>query len=151
MAGEWLTEKFPQFEPAIRRLAEQHLELEDEPLHLALAYLPRRDGREVSEGIFLFEVIGGIVDRLGESGDLFQAAYNAVPGLPTGFDQTLFLILTTPRELEEAITESWPLAMEIIDAVRRGDYKVLYADSVGRKVLRRIRVAARSLKRTARG
>lgn len=59
MAGTWTSERFPQFEPAIRRLTEQHRELEDEPLHLALGYLPRRKGQEVYDGIFLFEVIGG--------------------------------------------------------------------------------------------
>ena len=36
MPGEWISEKFPQFEPAIRQLTEQHRELEDELLHLAL-------------------------------------------------------------------------------------------------------------------
>src|SRR5438132_10790984 len=103
MAGKWTSERFPHFESAIRRLTEQHRELEDEPLHLALAYLPRRNGREVAQGIFLLEVIGGAANRLGQSGDLFEATFDAAPGLPTGFDQTLHLILTTPRELEEAL------------------------------------------------
>src|SRR5437868_3177104 len=133
MAGEWTSERFPQFEPAIRRLTEQHRALEDEPLHLALAYLPRRNGQEVYQGIFLFEVIGGAANCFGQSGDLFEATFEAAPGLLTGFDQTLHLILTTPRELDEALKEGWPLAAEITDAVRRDDYKVLYNDPVGRK------------------
>ena len=49
MAGTWTSERFPQFEPAIRRLTQQHRELEDEPLHLALAYLPRRHGQEIHQ------------------------------------------------------------------------------------------------------
>src|SRR5947209_48799 len=151
MAGEWTSERFPHFEPAIRRLTEQHGELEDEPLHLALAYLPRRNGREVHQGIFLFEVVGGVPDRFSQSKDLFEVTFDAVPGLPTGFDQTLHLILTTARELVEGLTEGWPLAIEVTDAVRREDYKVLYSDTVGRKVLRQIRAAARSHKRAARG
>ncbi|HWG45361.1 MAG TPA: hypothetical protein VN688_21540 [Gemmataceae bacterium] len=151
MAGEWISERFPQFEAAIRRLTEQHRELEDEPLHLALAYLPRRDGREVDRGIFLFEVIGGVADRFGQSEDLFEAAFDAIPGLPTGFDQTLHLILTTSREFEEALTHGRPLAMEVADAVRHGDYKVLHHDRVGQKVLRQIRAAVQPRKRAARG
>jgi len=124
--------------------------LEAEPLHLALAYLPRRNGQEVYQGIFLFEVIGGAADRFGQSGDLFEATFEAAPGLLTGFDQTLHLILTTPRELDEALKEGWPLAAEVTDAVRRDDYKVLYNDPVGRKVLRQLRAAVRPRKRAAR-
>src|SRR4051794_11373966 len=102
MAGKWASEMFPQVEPALRRLTQQHRELEDEPLHLAIAYLPVRQGKEVHDGIYLFEVIGGAVDGLGERGELFENTFEAVPGLPTGFNQPLHLILTTPRELDEA-------------------------------------------------
>jgi hypothetical protein len=143
MAGAWKSEQFAQFEPALRRLTEQHRALEDEPLHLAVAYLPRRSGQEVTEGIFLFEVIGGAADRFGQSGDLFEASFEAVPGLPTGFDRTLHLILTTSRDLEEGLTQGWPLALEVADAVRRGDYQVLHEDPVGRSVLQQIRAAVR--------
>ena len=55
MAGSWSSERFPQFEQPIRTLTEQHRELKDEPLHLAIAYGPLRDQQD----IFLFEVIGG--------------------------------------------------------------------------------------------
>jgi hypothetical protein len=48
MAGPWTAESFPQFEAAIRRLTEQHRELVDEPLHLAVSYLPAiRDQQHV--------------------------------------------------------------------------------------------------------
>jgi hypothetical protein len=151
MTRTWTSEKLPQFEPAIRQLTEQHLKLEDEPLHLALTYLPSRNGREVYQGAFLFEVIGGAADQFSQRQDLFEVSFDAVPGLSTGFDQTLHLILTTPRELKRGLTEGWPLAIEVTDAVRRDDYKVLYGDTVGRKVLRQIRAAARSHKRAPRG
>src|SRR5438128_11870189 len=98
MAGTWTSERFPQFEPAIRRLTEQHRELKDEPLHLAVAYLPRRNGREVQQDIFLFEVIGGTADFFGQN-DLFETVFEAAPGLPGGLEQTLHLILASPREL----------------------------------------------------
>ena len=54
MAGSWTSEKFPQFEQAVRALTEQHRELEDEPLHLAISYGPLRDQQD----IFLFEKRG---------------------------------------------------------------------------------------------
>ena len=66
------------------------------------------------------------------------------PGLPSGFDQTLHLILPTPHEMERALAEGWPLAPEVADVVRRDDFKVLYSDTKGRKVLRPIRAAAKS-------
>ena len=94
MAGTWISERFPQLEPALRQLTEQHRELEDEPLHLALAYLPERDGQD--HDVFLFEVkSSGVAELIGQSGDLFEGAFDAVPGLPTGFDRPLHLILTT--------------------------------------------------------
>ena len=150
MAGTWTSEQFPQFEPAIRQLTEQHRELEDEPLHLALAYLPRRNGVEVSQGIFIFEVIGGAADYFGQD-DLFETTYEAAPGFPNGLPQTLHLILATPRELEESLARDWPLALEIEDAVRRDDYKVMHTDSVGEKILHSIRAAAESSRRSVRG
>jgi hypothetical protein len=151
MAGTWTSERFPQFEPAIRRLTEQHRELKDEPLHLALAYLPLRQGREVTEGVFLFEVIGGAAESLADGEDLFETTFEAAPGLPTGFDQTLHLILTTPGELEKALAEGWPVAEEITDAVRRGNFKVLHSDGVGERVLRKIKGVVHRSKRAARG
>jgi hypothetical protein len=138
MAGEWTSERYPQFEPGLRRLTEQHRELKDEPLHLAIAFLPHRNGRDVSQGIFLFEVIGGIAEQFGQSEDLFEVTFDAIPGVPTGFDQTLHLILTTPRELDDAVKEGRPLALEIVDAIRRGDYKVLHQDAVGGKLFRHL-------------
>jgi hypothetical protein len=150
MAGAWTSERFPQFEPAIRRLTEQHRELKDEPLHLAIAYLPMRKGREVHDGVYLFEVIGGAVDRFGESGELHETAFEAVSGLPTGFNQTLHLILTTPRELGTALENGWALALEVADAVRREDFQVLFADRIGQQVLRRIRAAVTPRKRATR-
>jgi hypothetical protein len=151
MATEWTQKLFPRFEPAIRRLTEEHRQLEDEPLHLALAYLPRRKGREVRQGVFLFEVIGGFADHLEQDGELFEVTFDSVPGLPTGFDQTLHLILTNQRELERALEEGWPSALEVADAVRRDDFQVLYADSVGRRAMSRIHATAPSRKRVPRG
>ncbi len=137
MAGSWTSERFPLFEQSIRALTEQHRELEDEPLHLAISYGPFRD----QEDVFLFEVIGG-GKSINPDRDLFETAFESVPGLQTGFDQRLHLVLTNPSELKQALREGWPLAREIVEAVRANNYKVLFHDSVGASVLRLIRAAA---------
>jgi hypothetical protein len=130
MAGSWTADRFPQFEPAIRRLTEQHRELEDEPLHLAISYLPAmRD----QQHIFLFEVIGSLGDGISPERDLFEVTFAATAGFPMGPNEELHLILTNPRELEIALKEGWPLATEVANAIRAGDYKVLHADKAGQR------------------
>lgn len=132
MAGSWTADRFPQFEVAIRRLTDQHRELVDEPLHLALSYLPAlRD----QQHIYLLEVIGGLGDSTNPERDLFETVFEATPGFPMAPDEQLHLLLTNPRELEVALREGWPLANEIVNAVRVGDYQVLYEDEVGQRIV----------------
>ena len=147
MAGSWTADRFPQFEAAIRRLTEQHRELVDEPLHLAVSYLPAtRD----QQHIFLFEVIGGPGESINPERDLFETIFESTPGFPMGPNEQLHLILTNPRELEIALREAWSLANEVVNAIRAGDYKVLYKDEVGERVLDQLEAEAR-LHEAARG
>lgn len=141
MAGNWTTERFPQFEQALRRLTDQHRELDDEPLRLALAYQPGlpRDQQE----IYLFEVIDGRGDSNPDK-ELFETTFEPNGRLQSGFDQRLHLILTTPAEFENAMEEHWKAAEEIVDALRGGDCQVLYSDALGAEILDRIEKAARS-------
>jgi len=140
MAGSWTAYRFPQFEAAIRRLTEQHRELVDEPLHLAVSYLPAmRD----QQHIFLFEVIGGPGESINPERDLFEAIFETTPGFPMGPNEQLHLILTNPRELEIALREGWSLASEVVNAIRARDYEVLYKDEVGERVLDKLEAEAR--------
>jgi hypothetical protein len=140
MAGSWTADRFPQFEAAIRRLTEQHRELVDEPLHLAVSYLPAmRD----QQHIFLFEVIGGPGESVNPERDLFEAIYETTPGFPMGPNEQLHLILTNPRELEIALREGWSLASEVVNAIRARNYEVLYKDDVGKRVLDKLEAEAR--------
>ena len=140
MPGTWISDRFPQFEAALRRLTEQHRELVDEPLHLAVSYLPAvRD----QQHIFLFEVIGAPWESLNPERDLFEATFAATPGFPMGQDEQLHLILTNPRELEIALQEGWPLASEVVNAIRAGNYVVLYKDGIGEGVLTTLQEEAR--------
>lgn len=139
MAGSWTSDRFPHFEQAIKRLTEQHRELEDEPLHLAVAYLPaKRD----QQHIFLFEVIGTPGESINLERDLFEATFGATAGFPMAQNEQLHLILTNPRELEIALVQSWPLACQVVNAIRDGDYEVLYKDEVGERVLASLQAEA---------
>ena len=142
MAGSWTADRFPQFEAAIRRLTEQHRELVDEPLHLAVSYLP---GMRDQQHIFLFEVIGGPGESINPERDLFEAIFETSPGFPMGPNEQLHLILTNPRELEIALREGWSLASEVVNAFRARDYEVLYKDEIGKRVLDKLEAEARRL------
>ena len=116
----------------LRRLTEQHRELVDEPLHLALSYEPatRDQGH-----IFLFEVVSSSGESVNPDRDLMEVAYASTPGFPMGPDEELHLILTYPSELKVALEQGWPLANELVDAIRAGDYAVVFQDEVGERTL----------------
>ena len=132
MAGSWTIDRFPQFEAPLRRLTDQHRELVDEPLHLAISYLPAtRDQQD----IFLFEVASGFAEGINPERDLFEVTYLPASGFPMGPNEQLHLILTNPHELEIGLEEGWPVVSEIVNAVRAEDYRVLYADDIGQRLL----------------
>ena len=140
MAGAWTSERFPRFEREISRLTEQHRELQDEPLHLAVAYLPAtRDQQD----IFLFEVVGGPIATISPERNLFEATFSSTPGFRMDQDERLHLVLTNPDELRLALEQSWPLAQEVVNAIKANDYHTMYADGVGRVILSQLEEAAR--------
>jgi hypothetical protein len=133
MAGTWTATRFPQFEKQIRSLTEQHRELEDEPLHLAISYAPRRDQQD----IFLFEVIGGNGgDCINPDKELFETTFASTAGFPMAAGQQLHLVLTNQRELDVALSEGWPSLREVMDAIQSDEYEELYADQAGSQILR---------------
>lgn len=147
VTDKWISDRFPQFESAIRQLADQHRQLKDEPLHLAISYGPERDRQD----IFLFEAIGGNVSRLCEDHELFETVFTSHSGFPMRTDQNLHLVLATPSELETALREGWPSAEEIGKAIEAGDFQVLHADEVGQRLLNSLRSGTRHPEEAARG
>jgi hypothetical protein len=132
--------KFPSFEKQIRDLAKQHRELEDEPLHLAISYAPKRNEHD----IFLFEVIDGNGgDSVSPDKELFETTFASTPGFPMDAGQQLHLVLTNQRELDVALSEGWPSLREVVDAVQSNDYKKLYADKKGNGILKLLSTAGR--------
>jgi hypothetical protein len=148
MAGTWTTEKFPRFEQAMRKLTEQHRDLKDEPLLLAISYGPARDPRD----IFLLEVIGNDTEpTINPDRELFEVIFTPTPGFPMDLDQRLHLILTNPQELKAALQDHWPAADEIIAAIRSGDYRVLHADKTGKRLLKNLQIGLQRKNGAARG
>lgn len=140
MAGTWISSKFPQFEEQIRNLIKQHLELEDEPLHLAISYAPKRDQQD----IFLFEVIGGNgSDSINSGREFFETMFTSTPSFPMAVGEQLHLILTNQRELEIAFLEDWPSLREVMEAIRCNEYRQLFSDNVGDVIMRRFLEAGR--------
>lgn len=136
MASSWTTDRFPQFEDEVRRLTTQHLELKDQPLHLAISYDPGRD----SQDIFLFEVIGGFAGgEINPDGDFFETVFPSTSTIPPAEGDKLHLVLTSPDELGVAVEQGWPLAVEIKSAVQRGDFQELFHDETGARLLESLR------------
>jgi hypothetical protein len=147
MAGTWTSERFPQFEAAIRQLTEQHRQLKDEPLHLAVSYDPQREQQD----IFLFEVIDGDDRRFCMDHELFETVFTSHSGFPMRTDQNLHLVLATPAELETALHEGWPSAEEIRKAIASGDYKILYEDEIGKRLVNSLQSESRPQEEADRG
>jgi hypothetical protein len=132
-AVKWMTQRFPQVERQIRDLARQHRELRDEPLHLAMAYEPGRESRD----IFLFELAGNFGgNEVSPDAQLFEVTFDSTPNLPMEPGQRLHLVLTNPKEFRAALDQHWQTAEEVRDAVRRRDFEVLHSDEIGQEALR---------------
>ncbi|MCI0639655.1 MAG: hypothetical protein L0Y72_12310 [Gemmataceae bacterium] len=98
---------------------------------MAVAYLPAlRD----QQHIFLLEVVGG-GESINTERDLFEATYEATPEFPMGPKEQFHLILTNPTELETALRDGWRLAVELVNAIRAGNYKAIHKDKTGKRVL----------------
>ncbi len=142
MAGTWTSECFPQFKAQIQQLTQQHRELDDEPLHLALSYAPAREQQD----IFLFEVVGNVAAMgVNPERELFETVFASTPGFAMNPNQRLHLVLTSPGEFRVAMEENWPSAQEILAAVRADDFQVLWADEIGKKLLGEIQQAIRQM------
>ena len=139
MATSWSDKRFPEFEQAIRRLTDQHRELDDEPLHLALTYLPEeRDQRH----LYLLEIVGTPGQSLNPDRDLFEVTFASSVGFPLATGEELHLILTNPREFVVALKQGWPLANEIVSAIRSGNFQVLFQDEIGGTGLQQLQASA---------
>jgi hypothetical protein len=128
---------YPDYKESVQWLVDQHRKVRDRRLHLAV-YLapPKRPKRD----IYLFELIddfgGGRVDP---DKKLFTFAYGSTPALRLPEGASLWMILTNPVELDQAIRESWKRLDEIRSAKEAGNAIVLHADATGKRFWNKIK------------
>ena len=117
--------QFPGLMQEISQLVEEHRQMVDEPLVLAIYYKPDRE----PDDIFLFEVIenfgNGAVDSQRE---MFEVTYNSTSGFPLESGQHLHLLLTNPKEFAIALRENWNAIAELRRSIAANDFRVLYHD-----------------------
>lgn len=128
---------YPDYKESVEELVKQHRKLRNGQLHLAVYLAP---AKRPKRDICLFEVIddfgGGQIDR---DKKLFTFAYGSTPGFPLPAGVHLWMILTNPAELENAIKEDWPRVDEIRDARNAGKTVVLHADATGKKLWNKLK------------
>ena len=65
----------------------------------------------------------------------FEVTYTSAAGFPMEAGEQLHRFWTDPEELRITLDDRWPLAIEVIQAIRAEEYQVLYSDSIGDQVL----------------
>lgn len=123
--------QYPEFCEQLEALVEQHLELDDEPLLLAIYYKPDRDEGDV----FLFEVIEDFGNgAIGPDDELFEVTIASTSGFLMAPEQWLHLVLTNPHEFEVAVRQEWEHVEELRRAVNAGNYKLLHRNAEGEQL-----------------
>lgn len=116
----------------VKQLVEQHRRLEHQTLLLALYYAPADDRGDVH----LLEVIAPFgYNEVSEDQDLFEMQYGSTPGFPLPPGNCLSILLTNPAEARAAIRQQWPAIAPVLEAVRQGEYKVIYKEDEGSVIL----------------
>ena len=127
---------FPQSQVKVDGLVRRHLDIKDEPLLLAVYYAsrPRPAGHIPVGSARTFRGRFRQPDR-----ELFEIGYTSQPAFPLNPGQDLHLVLTNPVELEQALREQWPSAVEVQEAVKQGRYRILHEDPKASSLLEALR------------
>ena len=126
------TVTYPEFEPQVRDLVDQHRKLKNGRLHLAVYFAPPRRGKR---DIFVFEVIEGFGgDAIDPDDKLFEFGYGSTPGFPLPAGVSLRMVLTNPAELHHAIDNDWKAVQELRAARQAGQAIVIHADALGKRL-----------------
>ena len=107
----------------VERLIDEHKNLRDEPLLLAVLFEPDRHPGD----IFLLEVIDGFGSgMIDQDKKLFEVSYSSTASFPLPSGRHLRLVLTSPQEFEIANQEHWASIEEVRHALRAGSAQVLF-------------------------
>lgn len=114
----------------IEDLINSHRKLTQEPLLLAMYYNPNRQHKH--NDIFIFEVLDRFGDNLVDpDGDFFEVEFGTSTSVDVRLPEvsTLHLVLTNPVELMAALNKRWPKANELVAAISRGEFEILFEDA----------------------
>lgn len=125
------------FDARLRELVDAHRKRKDEPLELAVQFVPKR-GRK--RDLHLFEVLTGFGgDEPDRNRRLMSVSFGTTPGLPLPEGTELHLVLTSPSELETALSERWLSLRPLLEAKRDGHAKVLFKSVLGERLWRKMK------------
>lgn len=123
--------RYPAYLAAVKSFVKQHQHRKEQPVHLAIYYAGKRHVADVQ----LLEVVGGFgSDRVDPGRKFFEFVYGSTLGFPLPSKAYLRLILTNPKEFQEAIASKWKAITELRESFRRGRAQVIFADRLGRKL-----------------
>jgi len=120
------TSTYPNYLEKVKELVDQHRELVEEPLLLAIYYAPNRD----EDDVFLFEVLDNFNGSSIElDGDLLEVLYGSTPHFELHHrDSRLHIILTSPEELHKAIANNTRRFQEVKQALAENHAQIVYID-----------------------
>ncbi len=116
---------FPYYLGAIKELVTQHLELVEEPLHLAVYDAPERE----RDDAFLFEVLGNFeAGALVSDGDVLEVLYGPTKHFPLELrDDMLHVVLASPDEFKYANQRKTIKLAELKRAFAAGQAEIIYS------------------------
>ena len=115
---------YPDQQPLLLNLVtHHHAALTDEPLLLAIYYAS--EGWPDEE--CLFEIARNFgSDEIDPERQIFAVQFSGSVELPLPPPHHLRVLLTNPTEFERAMNERWPQIVDLLTAIDRGRYEVLY-------------------------
>jgi len=116
--------KYPSYLNQVKDLVEQHRELVEEPLLLAIYYAPDRN----PEDVFLFEILdnfrGGALDT---SGDILEVLYGQTElFVLEQRNAMLHILLSNPDEFCDAAARGTMRMIELREAFGNGKAQIVY-------------------------
>lgn len=120
----YLQTNFPTLDAPLRALVREHMQIEGEPLFLAVAYDAGRDG----DNVFLFELIGNFGSNMVDADRrFFETTFAGARVFPQdGPRPDLRVVLTSPSEFAVAIQDHWPAVAELRHAIGAGTFDLLH-------------------------
>ncbi len=121
---------FPDRLEDVKRLVEQHRQLEHQTLLLAVYFNRPED----PDSVYLLEVISQLgYDEVSDDNELFEMSYGSTEGFRVPIGSRLNIILTNAVELRVAIEKQWDSLRSLLAAVELGpeQYQVIFSTGVG--------------------